>query len=247
MSDPRITRTESPAVRPGAPTIVRPSTPEEAARMSADQATWSVPAVSTIAADPDARQALDKNGWWASIQSFLQGATRTGALAGRALVRARAFTAIADVLDGNGATIARGVARATEATSGFLGRVVPRAAGPAMKVLAPAIKGGGFVLKAVGKATPIFSVAAAGWDTYKASSERDPAKRNQAWANAGISIGGTAATIGAIAIGATPVGWALGIGAAALAGFQLVDNLGFGGRGTKAIGDGAKRVWDALT
>ncbi len=251
MSDPRITRTE-PTVpaRAAAATIVRPAT-EAGPRMSGDQTAFGPKPVPAGPSGAGANDVLDKNGWWASVQTFAQGATRAGAVAGRFVLRAKAFTTIAELLDGNAQVIGRGVARLTTGASNLVTKVAPKYADDAMKVAAPAIKGGGSVLRVIGKAAPVFNVVAATWDTYKAASENDPAKKAGAWANAGISIGGTAMALGAVALGATPVGWALGIGAAAFAGFQLVDNLAFGGKATAAIGDavagGAKKVWGAIT
>ena len=247
MSDSRITRTEPTTgpVRPTA-TVARP-TAEAGPRMSGDQVSLGA---RSWAGDPEgsgARETLDKNGWVAGIQTFLQGASRAGALAGRVVIRAKALTSIAEVLDGNAQTIGKGVERITSAASGFFTRVLPRYADDAMKVASPVIKGGGAVVRAIGKAAPVLNVVAATWDTYKAATEKDPAKKTGAWANAGLSIGGTALALGAVALGATPVGWALGIGAAAVAGFQLVDNLAFDGKGTQAIGNAAKKVWGALS
>lgn len=259
MSDPRINRSEPTTPRPGttpmraAPTATIEATP----RMGGDQASFGArPAPEP--AGSGARETLDSNGWWASTQTFLQGATRAGALAGRTLLRFRAFATIADVLDGDRHVIGRGVERLTTGASNLATKVAPKYADDAMKVAAPVIKGGGAVVRAIGKAAPVFNVVAAVWDTYKAATEDDPAKKAGAWANAGLSVGGTAMALGAVALGATPVGWALGIGAAAVAGFQLVDNLAFGGKATQAIGEGvaavasgaknaAKAAWGAIT
>ena len=244
MSDPRITRSEFNAnpPRPAAGPVLKQGAPSQP-KMGGD-------ALSLGSQEPvtgsGARETLDKNGWWASTQTFLQGATRAGSLAARAMRSARVVTAIADVLEGNAQTISRGVQATTDATKAFFTKVAPKYADDAMKAAGPVIRGGGTVLRAVGKAAPFVSVVAAGWDTYKAISENDPAKKAGAWANATLSVGGTAAALGAIALGATPVGWALGIGAAAVAGFQLVDNLAFDGKGTQAIGDAAKAVGGAV-
>lgn len=245
MSDPRITRTEptTPA-RPATAVAARPVA-EAAPQMPGDRAAFvGRPVAAPTGAG--ASDALDKNGWWAGFQTFFQGATRAGALAGRALLRAKAFTTIAEVLDGNAQVIGQGVERLTAGAANLATRVVPRHADDAMKVVAPAIKGGGSVLRVLGKAAPVFNVVAATWDTYKAASETDPARKAGAWANAGLSIGGTGMALGAVALGATPLGWALGIGAAAFAGFQLVDNLAFGGRGTQWLGEQAAAAGGAI-
>lgn len=230
MSDPRITRTEPATPRPAVATAPRPAA-EARPTMAPDIATFG-----SNLAPPDARDALDKNGWWASTQTFFQGATRALAVTARTFVRLRAFSQLADVLDGNTQAIGKGVAGVTAAASTFFGRVVPSQAGRIMKVAGPLIKGGGHAVRAIGKAAPAFNVVAAVWDTYKAGTEQDPSKKAGAWANAGLSVGGTALALGSLALGATPVGWALGIGAAVVAGFQLVDNLSYEGKGTAWLG-----------
>ena len=231
MSDPRIARTEAVAPR-AVPAPAARVASEAVVAMGADVATFG-----TSAAPVDtARDALDKNGWWSSTQTFLQGTTRALAVGARAFVRLRAFSHLADVLEGNGRAIGRTIVHATQGAARLVARVSPARASRVMHFVAPGIRVAGGTLKVIGKAAPFVSVVAAVWDTYKAGAEQDPAKKAGAWANAGLSVGGTALALGSLALGATPVGWALGIGAAVVAGFQLVDNLHYEGKGTAWIG-----------
>jgi len=190
-----------------------------------------------------AREVLNTNGWWSGIQTFAQGAARGLALGVRTIARGGALVAVADVMDGNKAAIARGVERLSTRVAAAAGRALPAQADLITRVANPLIRAGGATLRFVARVAPFLNVAAAGWDTYKAATETDATKRPGAWANAGLSIGSAVLAVGAVVVGATPLGWAAGITAAGVAGFQLADTLIAGGAWTAAIGRGVGNLF----
>lgn len=220
-----------PASQPTAP---RPAAWVAAPRVPGDSLQLRTPAAP--AGSGSAADALDKSSWWASMQTFAQGTVRVLSISARTVARGKAFVALANVLDGDKLTIARGAERLTTKITATAARVLPGQAARINRFATPLIRGAGSTLRAVGKAAPVLNVIAATWDTTKAIAEKDPAKQPGAWANAGLSISGTALAVGAVVIGASPIGWAAGIAAASVAGFQLADTLIAGGAWSSTIG-----------
>lgn len=220
-----------------------------------------------------AADAANKESWFAGVQTFFQGAVRTGVqvLKGAKFAAVSRLAApVADFLEGGKSTIhagqavgrflsnagSRGVdllgkgATALANASGLpkvakVATDVAAAAGPRVAAAGTfAGKAFGATAKVVGKVAPALNVVSSTWETVKAFQENDPAKKNGAVANATLSWASTGMALGAVALGATPVGWGLAAGAAAVAGFQLVDSTFLGGKGTQWIGDTAAKTWN---
>ncbi|MFN3429921.1 MAG: hypothetical protein ACK46X_08210 [Candidatus Sericytochromatia bacterium] len=244
-------RAQGTAPTPGAPPAPAPA-PTPQLRMQTDSAVLSQPASEAV--DPSntvQSDAADKGGIAVGAQTFVQGATRGAAQ----VSRARGLLVAANLAEGDGGTIGKGVEKGVAGVRTAATRVAPQYADEIARATAPLLRGLGGAARVLGKVAPVLNVLVAGYDTAKAVGEKDPAKQNAAWANAGLSVGGTALAVGGVLVGATPVGWALGAGAAAVAAFQLVDTFAFDGKGTawlgenvaKPVADGAKKVWNAIT
>ncbi len=220
-----------------------------------------------------AAEVANTESWFAGAQTLFQGAVRSGVqvLKGAKAAAASRFVApVADFLEGGKTTVNAGqaIGRALSGAAskgvdllGKGGSALARAAGLpkvvavttdlAAKAAPKAAAVGSFAGKAlgatarvVGKVAPALNVVSSTWETVKAFKESDPVKKRGAVANATLSWASTGAAIGAIAVGATPVGWGLAAGAAAVAGFQLVDTAYFDGKGTQWIGDTAAKTWE---
>jgi hypothetical protein len=110
--------------------------------------------------------------------------------------------------------------------------------GPAVREAAPEAMEG---LSKAGKWAPAVSVPFAGYDVAKAVKEADPTKKRAAWANAALTVGGTAMGLrAAVAAGGR---LPLVVGSAAIAGLQLADAYLLKGRVTQWLGDTVTTAW----
>ncbi len=170
---------------------------------------------------------------------FLQGGQTTAAVG----------TQAGQVLSLGAASTARVAGRGIDRAMAWAGFANPGAASRAVESSLAGIKAGarsvgsslGAAARIVGRLAPFFNVMASSWDTAKAFAENDPDYKRQAVANAVVSWAGTLMVIGALFLGATPLGIGLAAGATAIAGAQLIDNLFFDGGGTRVLGDLFKR------
>lgn len=186
----------------------------------------------------DGKDVLNQGSTVVSLQCFVAGTMRAIGLLGRFSATARAVGVAADAMDGQAGAIYRIGDKLVTGSTRAVSTVAPRLGAGTARVVAPLTHAFGFTVRAVAKAAPVLSVIAAAWDVTKAATEPNPAARRTAWANAGLSVVGAGLGVGAAILGATPVGWGLAIGSAAIAGFQLYDTWYANGDVTRRLAKG---------
>jgi hypothetical protein len=165
-------------------------------------------------------------------QGFVQDTTRTIATwlssTGR---ESRLANSLMGFYAGNGDDVERGVGAAASRVD----RVANAAKlGVVAKAASPMARAASATLKFVGKAGPIISIPFAGYDVAKAWTEPDAPKKDAAWMNAGLTVGGTGLGLAALAV--PPAAIPLLIGSAAVAIFQLGDTYLTKGKGMDWLG-----------
>jgi hypothetical protein len=159
-------------------------------------------------------------------QGFVQDTTRSVATWLSSVGReSRLANAMMGFFAGDAEEVNRGVTVAATrmgkvASAAKLGRVA-QASSP----VATAAKA---ALRFVGKAGPLISIPFAGYDVAKAWTEPDATKKDAAWMNASLTVGGTALGLAALAF--PPAAIPLLIGSAGVALLQLGDTYAFKGK-----------------
>lgn len=124
-------------------------------------------------------------------------------------------------------------------------RLGPRYGALVARVAQATGESSGTLAKVVGVGGAAISIPFAAYDVAKAYKEKDPVKKNGAWANATLTVGGAALGVGALV--ATGAAVPLLATSMVMGAFQLVDAYGFHGKGTDWIGEQAvKPVREAL-
>jgi hypothetical protein len=204
------------------------------------------PAGQKQAADnkPEVGPEVDKVSDAFGLQGFVQDSAKVAKAVTVSAGRAnRVATAVSGLAEGEDGSIANMVSAASRGVGQVAARMSPAAGARLTRVATPVLEGTGKAVRALGRFGPIVSIPFAGYDVYKAVAEKDPAKKDGAWANAALSVGGTAmGAIGALAM-ATPAGVPLLIGSAVVGGFQLLDTYAFDGKCTDWLGKSVKKVF----
>lgn len=165
-------------------------------------------------------------------QGFVQDTTRSVAQwlssAGR---ESRLANALMGFFAGDAAEVNRGVT----GVATRMGKVATAAKmGGVAKATSPVAKAASATLRFVGKAGPLVSIPFAGYDVAKAWTEPDAGKKDAAWMNASLTVGGTA--LGLAALAAPPLAIPLLIGSAGVALLQLGDTYAWKGKVMDTLG-----------
>ncbi|MDB5099435.1 MAG: hypothetical protein JWM80_3856 [Cyanobacteria bacterium RYN_339] len=168
-------------------------------------------------------------------QGFVQDTTRFLAKwlssAGR---ESRLANSLMGFFAGDAADVERGVGAAVGKV-GQAARVVgPQRAAVVARAASPVSKAASATLRFVGKAGPLISIPFAGYDVLKAWTEPDAAKKDAAWMNASLTVGGTALGLAALAV--PPLAIPLLAGSAAVAILQLGDTYLLKGKAMDWLG-----------
>lgn len=185
---------------------------------------------------PIGNEKVDKFTDGLGAQGFLQDATRSLVkwmdLVGRPN---RLVGALAGIFAGESQAINQGVATAIARTDRAAQLVAPTRAAAVTRAATPFAEAAGATLRFVGKAGPVISVPFAYYDVAKAWTEPDKAKKDAAWMNATLTVGGTALGLASLVMSGPAVIPVL-VASAGVALFQLADSYLWDGKAMDALG-----------